>query len=81
MIGQFCGLYFTVRPANLQLVSFPTHLIIKPQRYNKYLTYMYIILLVCSVSYGSSFFLVNLWKGRFREKTRSVTYSTDLKLS
>ena len=24
MIGQFCGPYFTVRPAKLQLVSFPT---------------------------------------------------------
>ena len=27
VIGQFCGPYFTVRPAKLELVSFPTHLI------------------------------------------------------
>ena len=63
VIGQFCGLNFTVQPAKLQLVSFPTHLIIKTQRYNKYLTYL--VFLVCTVSYGCSFFLIDLWLTHF----------------
>ena len=36
VIGQFCGPYFTVRPANFE--SFISRTPDKPQRYNKYLT-------------------------------------------
>ena len=60
-IGQFCGLYFTVRPANFE--RFFSRAPDYPQRYNKYLTNL--VFSVRTVSYGSSFFPVDLWPARF----------------
>ena len=50
--GQFCGPYFTVRPAKFEgvLSRAPD----EPQRYNEYVTNL--VFSVRTVSYGSSFF-------------------------
>ena len=69
VIGQFSGPYFTVRPAKIESCSFPARPI-NLRDISKYLTNL--VFSVRTVSYESSFFPV--------EKTRSVTYSTDLEL-
>ena len=55
VIGQFSWPYFTVRPAKIESCSFPARPI---NLRDKYLTNL--VSSVRTVSYGSSFFLVNL---------------------
>ena len=61
VIGQFCGPYFTVWHANFENVILRAPDLL--QRYNRYLTNL--VFSVRTVSYGSSFFPVNLWPACF----------------
>ena len=58
VIGQFCKPHFTVRPAKFEAVPFPRTRLTSDQRYGKYLTNLGFS--VRTVSYGSSFFAVDL---------------------
>ena len=74
---------FEAAPPEWKLLPNPSD---TQQRYNKYLTNL--VFSVRTVSYGSSFFplrfmarALRAWAINQREKTRSVTYGTDLELS
>ena len=78
MIGQFNGLYLTVRPTKFkglfELKSLPS---ISTQRYLNYLPNLFFF--VVAISYGISFFPLG-FKGPRLINTGSITYSTDLAL-
>ena len=82
VICHFAGSILLYGPLNLK-VSIPAHLI---NLRDKYFTNL--VFLVRTVSYGSSFFprwfmarALCAWAISEREKTWSITYITDLKLS
>ena len=82
MIGQFNGLYFTVRLTKFKILfelkSSPSITSIRTQRYLNYLTNLFFF--VVAISYGISFFPLG-FKGPRLINTWSITYSTDLALS
>ena len=76
MIGQFNGLYLTVRPTKFKSL-FESSPSISTQRYLNYLPNLFFF--VVAISYGISFFPLG-FKGPRLINTWSITYSTDLAL-
>lgn len=87
--GQFSGSYYNVQPAKFK--NFCLHFILPPLIEPREITDIlqtFFLLLVCTVSYGASYFLLRSMAGTLRawainpiRKNWSITFGADFKLS